>query len=170
MADNPIKIAMKMEVDGISYYTECAEKTNNPLGKKMFLSLVEDEKRHLKALETLFKEVDYTTMLKLLQESSPENKITTVFSHDDKETTVALNNVDPDDIKALETAMQMEKSGYDYYCELAEREGNEDGKKLYELLAREENGHYTLLSNTHTYLNDTGNWFLWGEEGMIDGG
>ena len=44
---NAMEMAMKMEQEAVDFYTTCAGKTNNPIGKKMFLSIVEDEKYHL---------------------------------------------------------------------------------------------------------------------------
>lgn len=41
---NAIEIAIKMEKDAIDFYKEAAEKTRHPVGKKMFLSVTEDEK------------------------------------------------------------------------------------------------------------------------------
>ncbi|MFA5354928.1 MAG: ferritin family protein, partial [Thermodesulfovibrionales bacterium] len=40
-------MAIKMETDAIGFYREAAEKVLHPVGKKMFLSVAEDEKRHL---------------------------------------------------------------------------------------------------------------------------
>ena len=53
---NAIEIAIKMEKDAIEFYTEAAGKTTNPVGKKMFLSITEDEKRHLQLLSQIFRE------------------------------------------------------------------------------------------------------------------
>jgi|GEM_PF-6578115 len=36
---NAIEIAIRMEKDAIDFYTAAADKTNNPIGKKMFLSI-----------------------------------------------------------------------------------------------------------------------------------
>jgi rubrerythrin len=50
-AMNALEIARKMETDAIKFYKEASEKTRHPAGKKMFLSIVEDEKRHLQMIE-----------------------------------------------------------------------------------------------------------------------
>ena len=55
---NAIEIAIRMETDAISFYREAAERTKHPVGRKMFLSVMEDEKRHLETLSQIFKEVD----------------------------------------------------------------------------------------------------------------
>jgi rubrerythrin len=36
-----------MEPEAIDFYTKCADKTNNPIGRKMFLSIAEGEKYHI---------------------------------------------------------------------------------------------------------------------------
>jgi rubrerythrin len=171
MEENPIKIAIKMEVDGMNFYKNAAENTSNALGKKMFLSFVEDEKKHLKALEEVFKGADKDTLESMFQSSDPRERIKTVFSSASEE--VAGNEAskaDPDDIKALEMAIQFEKDGYGYYLDKAETAESVTVRELFKMLADEEESHLEMLTNTHTFLTDTGNWFLWDEEGVIDGG
>ncbi len=51
---NAIEIAIKMEKDAIDFYKEAAKKTKNPVGKKMFLTITVDEKRHLQMLSQIF--------------------------------------------------------------------------------------------------------------------
>ena len=50
---NAIEIARKMETDAIKFYTEAAGKTQYPAGKKMFETVVGDEKRHLEIINKL---------------------------------------------------------------------------------------------------------------------
>ena len=44
---NAIEMAVKMEQEAVDFYAQCAGKTNNPVGRKMFLSIAEDEKYHI---------------------------------------------------------------------------------------------------------------------------
>jgi rubrerythrin len=170
MTENPVKIAIKMEIDGMAFYKKAADNTKDPLGKEMFLSFIEDEKKHLKALESIFKGADIDTLNALFNDSNPKKRIETVFSSAKEEPVLEGKKADPDEIDALVTAMKMEKEGYDYYMDIAENSDNDDIKRLFKMLAVEENQHYTILQNSHTYLVDSGNWFLWEEQGIIDGG
>ncbi len=167
---NPVKVAIKMEVDGMAFYAEAAKNTTDPLGKKMFESFVEDERRHLQALENIFKGVSYMTFDEMFQNRSPNKTIHTIFSNAKKEMEKPQAQANPDDIKALVMAMKMEKEGYDYYIDISKNSENEDIRKLFTVLAKEENEHFTLLQNSHTFLTDTGNWYLWEEMGGLDGG
>ncbi|MBI5409601.1 MAG: hypothetical protein HZA14_09580 [Nitrospirae bacterium] len=51
---NAIEIALKMETDAIKFYGDASEKTENAVGKKMFLTIREDEKilSHLKRVNS----------------------------------------------------------------------------------------------------------------------
>jgi rubrerythrin len=167
---NPIKIAIKMEIDGIAFYRKAADKTKNPLGKKMFLSFIEDEKNHLKALDMIVKGVNFDLVGDIFKGSNPKERIKTVFSQAEEDKTLERQEADADELMAIEMAMELEKKGYDYYVEISENSENEEIKKLFKILANEENQHYTILQNSHTFLSDTGNWFIWEERAMIDGG
>ncbi|MGB9710570.1 MAG: ferritin family protein [Thermodesulfovibrio sp.] len=46
-----IELALKMETDAVKFYTEAAEKVSHPVGKKMFMTIAEDEKNHIKMIE-----------------------------------------------------------------------------------------------------------------------
>jgi hypothetical protein len=37
-------------------------------------------------------------------------------------------------------------------------------------LIREEQKHYDIFSNTYHFLFDTGNWFMWQELSIVEGG
>ena len=43
-----LRQAIRLEQDGYKFYTEAAERTADPRGREMFLSLAEDEKLHLR--------------------------------------------------------------------------------------------------------------------------
>ncbi len=60
---NAIEIAIKMETDAIKFYKAAADKTKNPVGKKMFLTVREDEKR-MNALGDLWEASDLWPSLK----------------------------------------------------------------------------------------------------------
>jgi rubrerythrin len=66
--------------------------------------------------------------------------------------------------------MQMEKEGIDFYRKLLAGSENEKEKALIEKLIKEEGEHYEIFANTYSFINDTGNWFMWEEHSMVDGG
>jgi rubrerythrin len=161
---NAIEVSIKMETDAIAYYSEAAEKTEHPIGKKMFLSIIDDEKRHLKMLEDLFKGLDIT-----VKDVSPMKNVKTVFEkHRDemKERVPATTN----EMEALKVAMGMEKEGIEFYTKAAADAKTEKEKALFERLAEEEKQHYQVFANTHFFMSDTGSWYMWEEHTIVEGG
>ena len=161
---NAIELAIRMETDAISFYKESAEKTAYPVGKKMFLSVVEDEKRHLKMLRDIFEGLDISA-----QDVSPMKNVKTVFEQYREEMLQRVEATD-DELNAFKIAMDMEQKGLDFYRKTAQESATEKEKSLFERLALEEEQHYQVFSNTYYYMKDTGNWFMWEERSMVDGG
>jgi rubrerythrin len=161
---NAIEIAIKMEKDAIDFYSEAAEKTTHPVGKKMFLSITEDEKRHLQMLSQIFKEVGIK-----IDEVSPMKNMKTIFASM-KDSMMQKIAATRDELEAFKIAMQMEKEGIVFYKKAESDAQKEKEKALFERLIREEEQHYAIFSNTYNFMTDTGNWFMWEEHGIVEGG
>lgn len=161
---NAIEIAKKMETDAISFYTEAARKTKYPAGKKMFETVTLDEKRHLEMVTKLLKGLDFQ-----IQDVHPMENIRTVFEKM-KDEMMQKVEATSDELEAFKIAMQMEKEGLDFYRKLALEAKTEKERTLFEKLAGEEQQHYDIFSNTYNFLSDTGNWFMWDEYSIVDGG
>ena len=160
---NSIEIAMRMESDAVRFYTEAADKTSNPVGKKMFLTIAEDEKRHLDIISRIIKGLDIN-----VSDVSPMQNIKTIFEtmKDAMMTRAAATN---DEMEAFKIAMQMEREGIEFYKNLLPSLKIEKEKTLFEKLIAEEQQHYKIFANTHTFLSDTGNWFMWQEHSIVEG-
>jgi rubrerythrin len=161
---NAIEIAIKMEKDAIKFYTEASERTKTPVGKKMFLTIVEDEKRHLDKFSCIIKGLNIT-----VDDVSPMENIKTVFESMKSEMMQRVEST-MDELDAFRIAMQMEKEGIDFYKKAASEARTEKEKLLFERLIKEEQEHYNIFSNTHFFLSDTGSWFMWEEHSIVDGG
>ncbi len=159
-----LEMAMKMETDAIAFYTEAARKTASPVGKKMFLSITEDEKRHLQMIAEIVKGLQLTH-----RDVSPLGNIKTVFESLKAE---MMHRVEAtkDDLEAFTIAMQMEKEGVEHYKKTLAAATKDKERLLLARLIEEEQEHYQLFANTHQFLSDTGNWFLWEERGIVEGG
>jgi rubrerythrin len=160
---NAAEIARSMETDAVDFYTEAAEKTSHPIGKRMFLSIAEDEKRHIAMIEVLLKGLDIT-----YDSIDPMEKVKSVFAEhkDEMQERLAATG---DDKEALKIAMEMEKKGYDFYVKAASEATDGKSKALFERLVLEEQKHYKIFSNTYAFLDDTGNWFMWEEHSIVEG-
>lgn len=161
---NAIKIAMKMETDAIKFYTEAASKTKYPAGKKMFETITVDERRHLKIISDLLKGLDVH-----IEDVHPMNNIKTVFEQM-KDEMMQKVEATSDELEAFKIAMKMETEGIEFYKKLLSEAKTEKEKILFQKLIKEEQQHYDIFANTHNFLDDTGNWFMWDEHSIVDGG
>lgn len=161
---NAIETAIRMETDAIIFYKEAASKVQNNVGKKMFLSIVEDEKRHLDILTDILKGLDIT-----FRDVSPIKNIKTVFEELRHEMMERVGATD-DELNAFKIAMEMEKEGVKFYKKAAAGASSSKEKALFERLVKEEEQHHAVFSNTYFFMKQSGNWFMWEEQGMLDGG
>ncbi len=161
---NALEMAMKMETDAIQFYSEAAAKTKYPVGKKMFLAITEDEKRHLQMIADLIKGLEVTA-----KDVSPLKKVKSVFE-EMKAEMMRKAAATSDELEAFKIAMTMEKEGVEYYEKTLAAAKKEKEKALLARLIGEEKQHYAIFANTHQFLSDTGNWFMWEERGIVEGG
>jgi rubrerythrin len=159
-----LEMAAKMETDAISFYTEAAKKTNYPAGKKMFLTITEDEKRHLEMIRQIIKGLNVTH-----KDVSPMKNMKTIFEAMKDEMLKKVAATD-DELEAFKIAMQMEKEGKAFYEKSLAHAKTDKEKALLQRLIEEERQHYDLFANTYQFLSDTGNWFMWEERGIVEGG
>ena len=163
MMKDAIETAIKMETDAIAFYGEAANKTGHPFGKEMFRGFVKDETRHLKILQDIFREIDTNIELK-----RPKDTIKTVFSMLKDEMMQRVNALDSE-LEAVNIALKFEKEGFDFYRKSASEAGTPKEKLLFEKLSVEENDHYTILLETQKFLENTGQWYMYEERGIVEG-
>lgn len=163
-----IRTAIKMETDGIEFYQKVADKTSHLFGKKMFLSFMKDEERHLSVLKRILAGLDFPDFEKYFGET-PGEKIKTVFNQikDEIKERITAN---PDEMEALKLGMKMEEESVRLYEGSLEKTTDLKVKMLLERLVLEEKDHYRILENVYSFLEDSGKWFLWEEKSLLDGG
>jgi rubrerythrin len=158
-----LEMAFKTETDAIAFYTEAARKTSYPVGKKMFQAIIEDEKRHLEMIRKVVIGLHITHT-----DVSPMKNVKTVFEAMKKDLMKKVEAT-ADDLEALRIAMQMEKEGKAVYDKALAHVKSDKEKALLERLIQEEEEHYAIFANTLQFLEDTGNWFMWEERGIVEG-
>ncbi len=163
-AVNPLDYAIQLERDGQVFYSEAAAGTRSPLGRKMFESLAADERRHEQLLGQVAAQMDVA-----LPDDTPRQRIVTLFGELGDQMRADLG-AEPEDTDVVRKAIDMERRSVELYAERAGQAGSDADRGLYERLTLEEREHLEILENTLSYLSDTGQWFLWGEQGLLDGG
>jgi rubrerythrin len=160
---NAIEVAKKMELDSIKFYTEAAAKTKCPVGRKMFETVIEDEKRHLEMVVQMINGVHFT-----VKDASPMKQVKNVFESL-KEHMMKKVEASKDEREAFKIAMQMEKEGESFYQKSLAAAKTDREKNLFQRLIEEERQHYAIFSNTYFFLTKTGSWFMWEELSIVEG-
>ena len=158
-----LELAVKMEKDAVTFYSEAAQKTKHPAGKKMFETITEDEKRHVEMVSQLIKGLGVTH-----QDVNPMQNMKTVFESM-KDELMKKVEATSDELEAFKIAMSMEKQGLEFYKKMLAGSKTDKERELLERLIKEEQHHYDLFANTYQFLSDTGNWFMWDERGLLEG-
>jgi rubrerythrin len=163
MISDAVETAIKMETDAISFYDEAANKARHPFGREMFRGFVKDEKRHLVMLQCILQGMDINEEF-----VRPKETIKTAFSSL-KDQMMERAKAVQSELDAIKIALDMEKEGFDFYKRAAEKALSEKEKELFERLVIEENDHYSILNETYAFLDNTGQWFMYEERGVIEG-
>ena len=163
MISEAIETAIRMETDAMAFYNEAASKAQHPFGREMFKGFVKDEKRHLEMLQNILKGIGLNE-----DQTGPRHEIKTVFSMLKDQMMKRVEAVQSE-FDAVKIALDMEKEGFDFYRKAAANAASPDEKKLFEILVNEENEHFNILNKTYTFLENTGQWFMYEEQGVLEG-
>jgi len=139
-----------------TFYQQAAEKTMNPIGRRVFLSVMEDEKRLLEDFKGVPKERHVEAR------GTASTRMIKGFIKKIKATT--------DDVEALKIAMEMEKESIELYEKLSKKVRTPKEKALFQSLLNEEQQRYAEFSDTCLFLSDSRSWFMWDEHSIMDGG
>ncbi|MGB2770022.1 MAG: ferritin family protein [Candidatus Zixiibacteriota bacterium] len=146
--------AIYNEQSAFDFYTGLSEIIKNQSGKEKFKFLAADEKRHRELLEAHYKKLTSgkefpfdPTKLKAFQVEVRDN------------TTAA---------EALDIGIKAEKEAYEFYSKAAEEIEEPDAKKMFLMLAEQEDGHYNLLTAEKQALTGQFYWFDSDTPGMME--
>lgn len=144
--------AVEFEKEGISLYLELQKKAQDPVSQKLFESLVQQEKDHIKVIqeyaqENRFEPDEYTPL---------ETTIKDVYQRLADQ--VEVNGGDLSQKEGLEAALELESKGFQMYKEAYENASWQNDRDFFEFLMEMEKEHYESLANLYCYLYDNNAW------------
>ena len=170
--ENKIKaiiVALENELRERDFYLAQSKKTDNPVGKKMFLQLAAEEDEHYRRLQIIHQELSR-------QGKWPETVSSVVGSSNIVETfrkIASLAEKTPkasrDDIEALNIAIQFEAKGYSFYTGLSNMAETAAEKGFFKLLASVEWGHLLSLKDTMLFYESPEDWLAKTEKPQLEG-
>lgn len=154
-----IKMAIQMEKEGLRYYEDAAEKTDNELAKKTFQRIARDETTHLKTFQKMFDTITGIEEWREMAKFTPTVGKVPVFEGEIEK----KGDVNPSEVDALRIAIDNERKGIEHYKNAAAASGDEMAKEIFNKIREEEEYHYDLLQAQLDYLTKSGFWLDIGE-------
>jgi len=166
---NALEVALNNETREREFYLKNAKRTKNPLGKRMFQQIGDDELEHYERLKQLHqtwaKKQKWPETVPLKVKDTIVKDILLEFVKKVDKTAKG----DSDDLEAVRTAIDFEAKGAKYYAELRDTVTNPKEKEFFDLLAKMENEHYLSLKDTEEYFIDPASWYRKVEHHTLDG-
>jgi rubrerythrin len=140
-----------MELDGMNFYLEEAERTTHPGFKRILQLLVNEEKKH------------YIFIDKLQQKSVPEEL--PAFPENDAENIfrkLRQNeegfDFNAEQVEIYRKVLEIEKQSEKFYRDEAAKTENEEQRKQLLMVAEEEKKHVILVDGLVEYINRPKEW------------
>ena len=166
---NALQVALNNEMKEHTFYLKNAERTKNPVGKAMFQQIASEELEHYERLKQLHenweKAKKWPDTVPLKVKDTPVKTLV----KDAAKKAPAKAKGDADDLKAVQTAIEFEAKGAEYYAKLRDSVTDQKEKSFFNLLANIEHKHYVSLKDTEEYLTDPVSWFRKKENTGLDG-
>ncbi len=149
-----LEIAIYNEQSAHDFYKNLSETIENPSGQERFKFLYLDEKRHRYLLEERY-----------LKESGGKS----FLFNPQKVKKVELKINDQASAKeALDIALEAEREAYNSYMKAASKAKDQQGKKMFESLASEEDKHYQILMSEKQIIEGGFYWFSLDSSGFME--
>lgn len=153
---NVFDFAIKMELDGKSFYEKLARESRHDGLRGIFRRLAADEQKHHDIFLALKKENRPQTM----QGSTALEGAKSVFA----DLLARKENLGPaGDLEGYRHAMKMEEDSFRLYEDAAKKERDPGVRDLLLLIAAEEHRHFNILQNIYDFANAPNQYLAWGE-------
>lgn len=154
---NVFDFAMKMELDGKTYYERVAAESAIPGLRTVFTRLAADEQKHYDIFQALQRQTEGAPTM---EDSSVLEFARNVFED------LLSRGEAPSfqgDLEGYRYAMKMEADSVTLYEDAARREKNEEVKALLLRIAAEEQKHFAILENIYDFANAPNQYLAWRE-------
>lgn len=155
--------AVRVEAFGNDYYLKMSECVRDKEGKIILESLAQDEVQHRAWLERQIDRIFPGRKVEDIEAATDYDLVPKKVFVPPKDGCLALE----DEIKGLETAIEVEKRSARMYEEVSQEVADPELKGVLQRLARWERGHQKILEDNLHYLKRGGSWY--GYTPILDG-
>jgi len=164
-----LEVALTNEKREAEFYRIQAERSQNPLGRKMFLTLAKDEAEHYQRILELHKKLNSEGQW---PESLPLKVNDTEVKDVLKSVVEAIDTsaeTDTNDMEAVKIAIEFETKGELFYKNLRQSVEDSQEKEFYGMLESIEREHRLSLEDTYEFFKDPEGWYHRMEKPHLDG-
>jgi rubrerythrin len=147
-----LKMAILMEKRGHSFYTKVAEQASDPEIKNIFLTMADEETRHVKFLSDQYIGYEKSRKFKKVELSdlAKEAFAALILTEDLKQKISSAGF----EAAAISAAIDFEKRSVEIYSQQAAATDDENEKALYNWLSAWESGHLKILNELDKELKE----------------
>jgi rubrerythrin len=149
-----LSLAIYNEQSAFDFYTSLSDTIKNPSGKEKFKFLASDEKRHRELLEKHYAKTSGGKKFPF-----DPHKVKTIHIEVRDNTSAS---------EALDIGIKAEKEAYEFYKRSSEGSKDPETKKMFLMLAGEEDKHYNVLMAEKQALIDQFYWFSLDTPGIME--
>lgn len=150
--------AIRLELNGRSFFEHAAARTHNELGKKMFEKLACDEMGHLKAFGQLFAvHIGSNDWKRYIEEE--EKGLSSVIEALKARVEKQENEERASELEAIRIGMELERKAIDFFEKSANESSDLKAKEIFNKICDEERLHYDLLQAQYDNVTQSGFWF-----------
>ncbi|NOQ86982.1 MAG: hypothetical protein GQ554_08910 [Deltaproteobacteria bacterium] len=137
-AAEALKIARKLEREGIKFYKEFLKTVEDPKVKEVLLYLLDEEMEHLKLFEKMLEREDPESL-----DDDGEGVLDVV---DDGVYTLPKSEALATDLdEAIQLGINIEKRSLSFYLEIVKHTKSEEGRNVLKIIIGEEKNHWEEL-------------------------
>ena len=147
-----LKMAILMEKRGHAFYAKVAEQTPAPEIKHIFLTMADEESKHVKFLSDQYITYEKSHAFKKVELPDLANEgFAKLILTEDMKNKISSAGFEA---AAISAAIDFEKKAVEVYSKQAETTGDANEKALYKGLADWEGGHLKILSDMDNELKE----------------
>ncbi len=162
-----VKEAMKMAIDnevkGREMYKKFAGRAENEVTKRTFQFLASEETRHIDSINSFDPSSAVVPM-----DPKGFGEIKTIFEesieHFDKQAKPKT-----DDLEAHKIGMELERKSFELYEKLRDEAEDENIRKFFQFLIKEEKAHFELIQKSFNFISDPEGFYAEQEGRVMEG-
>jgi len=155
LSRDTLRVAIANEQRGLHFYSRALESTHDEATREVFIRLVEEEKRHLAALQ---KEYEALHQAHPSLDDEPPllyfdyDRLEDIFPQSQSHVVQTVQSISA--AEALYIAMAAERRSYEFFSDYADKVEYPQGRAIFKKFATEERRHLTMIRHAYDALQE----------------